>query len=325
MPAFVSDLKSHGWTYIKVDSCIIDKLANWQNIFQNAFNQEEKNKLLSGKYRSEKGVTLGYRKEIDKEFFETRMNADGAVSPHFPAVDCYEEVVSEIMTLYASLASIVITAIAKSLGIDPYYFLDLTDIPDSNSNHSKNVALNVFEDELSSTLLRICHYPSPSPSSSEASPKILSFGSHTDTSLLTFGLLSSSPGLEVLDNARGSWVCVEEAPSTPDIIVVVLVGEFLQVLIKSRFPPAVHRVMNSSARISCPGLVRCRPAAVVSSLRRVNRDGEPLLHHPEAALPQLEGVEVRTLQRLLDLKRQQCMRRHRDSAEDWVLRAYSEG
>ena len=96
--------------------------------------------------------------------------------------------------------------------------------------------------EVSSSLLRVCSYPqphaqpealsesvsgnfsvstseftststSPSPSTSpESNQKNVAFGAHTDTTMLTLGLVSDIPGLELYDrNAEGGgrWVEVE--------------------------------------------------------------------------------------------------------------------
>ncbi len=148
--------------------------------------------------------------------------------------------------------------------------------------------------QYSSSLLRICKYSysadtdtsilndrnpedTGSATTAAASKHHVAFGAHTDSSFLTLALCSSTPGLELVDQASNKWVCPESlevgdrelsgiaqtesagvrdgvtgeggAPrqSKPSRRVIVFVGEFLQVLTKNRYKAAVHRVVQYSS------------------------------------------------------------------------------
>ncbi len=188
-----------------------------------------------------------------------------------------------------------ITALAGAIGLDPNCFLDVVDVNDASNTRLllTTIASTVRQSaqsarqrpnpstfrvsEVSSSLLRVCSYPHPESNAfankkvmgdtgDKAAPtKEIAFGAHTDTTLLTLGLLSDSPGLElydkVLDNSdsggaeydrdgRGGWleverVCreyTEHAEGGGKLRVVVFTGEVLQALTKSHYAATIHRV-----------------------------------------------------------------------------------
>jgi hypothetical protein len=74
--------------------------------------------------------------------------------------------------------------------------------------------------------------------------------------------------------------------------------------------------------VSCPFLVRAHGAAVF-------HPNDPLYTHPGgasavAALPDLDGMSMKLLQKVLDLKRHRCVKQNEGSEEEWVLAAYSD-
>jgi isopenicillin N synthase-like dioxygenase len=148
--------------------------------------------------------------------------------------------------------------------------------------------LPIEEDELSSSLLRVCKYPvmraEPADSRTvtaatptDKSDSAIAFGSHTDTSFVTIGCSNSeAPGMEIFDQQAQSWVAVEDvntyasaylAAGSSSVSVTVFAGEFLEMMTGHLYKAAVHRVrapkQEGSCRISCPFLIRGRDRAVV--------------------------------------------------------------
>ena len=177
---FAKQLQSNGYAVVHLDNLPdIENSNNWTLIFPPAFTAfTENEKIKLGKYKLEKGVTVGYRSENGREFFETRVDNEGCAHPCSP-VPQFSDIVSALYRTLSLVAGASLCCISQSIGIDRDYLLDLTDrgVP--------------AEHELSSSVLRICYYPQCSPSSGGSA---LSFGAHTDTSFLTIAPLASIPG-----------------------------------------------------------------------------------------------------------------------------------
>jgi isopenicillin N synthase-like dioxygenase len=200
---------------------------------------------------------------------------------------------------------------------------------------------------LSSSLLRICKYESddsisnPSPSSSSASSsssnpqtqlsssevhhgvkRRIAFGAHTDTSFLTLGLTASNPAIEMVDQEIYRWVSPEK--SYPANSIMVFVGEFLQVLTKDRFLASVHRVgcVSSGARISCPLIIREHPDKEINfhDPRYQHPDGDDAIS--ESNVPSFDGMTLKMIHKLLELKRKKCFERNGSVEGNWVLSSF---
>jgi hypothetical protein len=144
-----STLKSRGWAILTIDQIEIKKyfidieniaLNNWENVFRKGFllSQDIKDEE-SQKYRSERGVALGYRKEDTREFFETRIDNIGEVIPcfHFKNdVNLYKDSVIGLNSAMNKIGGIVLSSIFNSMGLDEASILDLTDIA---SPYNENV------------------------------------------------------------------------------------------------------------------------------------------------------------------------------------------
>lgn len=344
-PSFDAELLlTRGWCLI--DSETFDEsLFGWQEIFRLAFSQTTEEKINSGDFRVEKGVTVGYKCEenVGREFFETRLkvsaNDDIVTEPNI-LTPKFGATVKSLFKFYSALSFSIISKISRSILFqNEMFLLDLTDIG-PRLGTSQNY-LRIENDEYSSSLLRICSYP---PATDQ-----ISFGAHTDTSFITLGLCSASPGLEVLDQLTGEWLEVEKMAKSPGS-VVVLAGEFLEVMTQHKFKATVHRVRSppisspisssmSRTRISCPFLVRGRHKAVIQGKAAYIHPSPGHLSGGDAVsaeyIPDLEGTRWRAVHQLLDLKRQRCARANmRDGggggvnrsgsaeADDWVLGAF---
>jgi len=209
--------------------------------------------------------------------------------------------------------------------VDKQFFLDLTDV-ECNGVLPEVVKKDGVHRNLSSSLLRVCRYSGDDgKADGDEGDKRNWFGAHTDSSFITIALLSSTPGLDIVDQAENRWVCPEHQGEGAPARVVVFAGEFLQVLSKSRFKAAVHRVRNvlgTADRVSCPYLLRGRHDAVIQ-LR------SDTYAHPGGAdavaedkMPNLDDISVKLMHKLLDLKRQKCFRDNGSAEGSWVLSAY---
>lgn len=168
-----------------------------------------------------------------------------------------------------SVGATAVSAVARDLGREPNKLLRLmddgTEVPDGS---------------LSPSAQRVCHYRPKAASSSaqandekKAAPKkTVAFGAHTDSTFFTVVPCSSRPGLEIYTGAHG-WVCPEEF-ADPKTDVLVLPGEFIQVLTGGSFQASVHRVLRPDpslvpenqkplpeTRLSLPLLLRGRDTA----------------------------------------------------------------
>lgn len=363
MSAHGTDLLEKGWLVLRVrdfplSQVEIDSLTTWEKVVSAAFDTTSERKVNSGEYRVEHGVSVGYRHDDEREFLETRLTSEGKCEPDFSdTIDRYSDTIVAMYSGLNRIASSVLNDVSDILGWDRNLLLDLTDIgangilpkvpvskkkgPSEESVPYPDTAPEM-RIQYSSSLLRICKYAHDITGNGSQS-KSVSFGAHTDSSFITIAPVSSTPGLEVVDQQRNVWICPElnngdEACDGYDVRVLVFVGEFLQVLTKNRFKATVHRVVefpfsfggntNSSSessistryRLSCPYLIRGLNDAVI------NMHDIKYIHQQDALtpdkVPDLDGTTMKLLHKLLDLKRQKCFRDNDSKPGNWVLSAY---
>ena len=132
---------------------------------------------------------------------------------------------------------------------------------------------------------RMCRYTSKSTSSTDDDKKGEEiFGAHTDTSFVTIIPVAAVSGLEVFDDESNQWIRPEKIArehwekhyqnkdTSNDTIpwhcryVVIMSGEFLQLVTRGMIPCAVHRVVavtGGESRLSAPVLLRARSKMVM--------------------------------------------------------------
>ncbi len=139
------------------------------------------------------------------------------------------------------------------------------------------------------------------------------FGAHTDSSFVTIVPVAAISGLEVFDEAAERWLRPELTArkyweverqargEDPDAMfetvtsledgkdtsllpwharyVVMMPGEFLQIVTRNEVPAAVHRVVaaKGEARLSAPILLRGRPGTKLDVARYLGEKNHPLL------------------------------------------------
>lgn len=135
----------------------------------------------------------------------------------------YDDIVRRIFKFYKSLGLQVINEIAKYQGLDPMCMIELTDLLDEQHARQASGENPSVVSSISSSLLRVCSYPymdSGYYTPTDKSDETVAFGTHTDTSFLTLGLVSSQPGLEVMDRHTKEWVCVEAGRSRSTVVIL---------------------------------------------------------------------------------------------------------
>jgi hypothetical protein len=248
--ALVEDLLCRGWTIVHLDVASLTQnevlaLSAWEETFAAAFALPASEKEAAGNYRTECGVSVGYRVESEREFFETRIRSDGSTEPRFAQVASYEIAVQNLYSALNKAAALAFSEVATYMQIDYKLFLDITDIETNGilpemTMKSKATGETSSKPNLSSTLLRICKYQdaldaaedprnvaseqtegsifkAPAKSTQPEDDVIKTptatgsvwFGAHTDSSLLTLSLCSSTPGLDIVDQKDNKWVAPE--------------------------------------------------------------------------------------------------------------------
>lgn len=335
-------LKRHGYAVIALDTLNeieYDCMMHWESVFSNIFQLPEEEKENISKFDAIQGQTMGYRREGLREFIETRLQGNNHVLPIIDD-DNFVKYVKIIWRILRDIVVDVISCMAQYIGIDPAYFLELIDqdpIPD---------------EEVSSTVLRICSYPFDIHYQEDSQ---ISFGAHTDTSFITVGTFSSTSGLEIHDLHTKSWISVEEmmtSRSTTLPQVSIFVGDVMHLLTRGFYTACVHRVRTyhrhplkniMTPRVSCPFIVRGRHKSKIRSIAQFQRYpfAEDLsMHDPQVEsshapsvpetfieLPDFEDLNMKLIHTLLDRKRQKCMKENEEKdgdgkSEEWVLKAF---
>jgi isopenicillin N synthase-like dioxygenase len=270
-------------------------------------------------YRVERGATLGYRRDDTRQFFETRRAFDNTVDPTSSVLG-YSACALELFRLLGAVGRVAAGCMAELLQLGPDYFTDLMDAADIPE-----------AEHFSSSVLRICSYlpgrersasaAAASDTSAGASKPDIAFGSHTDTSFVTVAPVSSNNGLEIMDLWDGTWHMPEAGEGTNS--VVVFTGECCQMLSRSYFRAAVHRVrvMGASSRVSCPLIMRGRKKAEIKALEESVLASISEEHR--AYVPDLDGTSMALIHKMLDFKRVKCRKSNEDTEDDdWILAAY---
>lgn len=310
---FAHAMKDHGYCIVSLDNHpLFERFLQWQTLFAAGFDVDQSVKQASP-YRSVcNGFAIGYRRDEEREFLETRVvkcedngSVVCSVDPLLPAPSAeeYRDFVLQFWTLLREIGHKAVACMCTAIGVDAIYAWRLMDPVE-------------LQDSYSSSVLRICSYPAHNTSSDES---VVAFGAHTDTSFVTVAPCSSVHGLQ-MRFADGSWRSVETDPSQ----VIVFTGEIMQILTRHHYRAAVHRVIASSTRrISCPFIIRGYPKAYLTS------PDDAIYNHSNkevamTMLSNLEGVTMKHLHKILDLRRARCRKKHENDDGDWVLCAYDD-
>jgi isopenicillin N synthase-like dioxygenase len=130
----------------------------------------------------------------------------------------FRETFSELYAAFDAAGSVILSCIARDLGLEPGWFDDVT--ADGNS------------------VLRLLHYPPVR----DAPAGAIRAGAHEDINLITLLLGAEEAGLELLDR-DGNWLTVDPPPGA----LVVNIGDMLQRLTNHVLPSTTHRVRNPTS------------------------------------------------------------------------------
>ena len=232
------------------------------------------------------GLEVGHRQHGARDFLETRAICDEVRPPLGDGVRCAFDHLERC-------ARAALKAACGPLGAAPETLLNLLDEPG--------------RPKLSASVLRLCRYVAPAGEPR----KRVCFGAHTDTTFCTVAPCAATPGLEVLDH--GTWTSPERGRDS-GTDVLVFCGEFLQVLSKSFYEAAVHRVALTagaaeSVRYSAPFLLRARRDATIVPIAAVAGG-------PPPRLLDLPGLSMAKFHRFLELRRRKLVQEHAQSNDD---------
>lgn len=261
----------------------------------------------------------GYRREREarSEFLELHCDSTGKVRPALPAqLPALEPAACALSWALLGVAHSLLRLMARALQLPEHALAAPLDPP-------QREALAV--DGVLQSALRVCRYaqaPAPPGAAPAARLSEVVFGEHTDSSLLTLALADrDAPGLQL--RARGAaaayamgpdaaagWDSVETAPAgwrargdgddACCLDLIVMVGDFAQVLTKGFYPAASHRVVRAAdmpARLSMPFLARPRAEFKLETAAL-----EPRARAGEGKLLALDGVTCAQVRRLLDAR-----------------------
>lgn len=98
----------------------------------------------------------------------------------------------------------------------------------------------------------------------------------------------------------------------------------MQILSRSYFRAAVHRVIFTEVntnRVSCPLIIRGRKKAIIKPLS--HESYRHLMVNLAERIPDFSDTNMNLIHKMLDLKRQKCIKSHsNDQESDWVLAAF---
>jgi len=275
---------------------------------------------------------------------------DAVVSPSYSPE--YARVVMKITQVLNKAAVALVENLLTCMQLDPACIVDLTDCLEPCESVSSSLlriclypAVNSAAAAATTTTTTTAsatttaHVGTPT----DKSDARVAFGSHTDTSFLTLGLCSSNPGLEVFCQESNTWISIEaranalplraatsssstSSPSPPassSIRCVAFIGEFLQVLTRSHYKACVHRVRSpqNENRLSCPYIIRGKSKATIAL-----RDTQKYAHGAsdeqlQSITADLDGTTMKFLHKMLDFKRQKCLKANENNVDDWVLQS----
>ncbi|RAI40184.1 isopenicillin N synthase family dioxygenase [Rhodoplanes roseus] len=174
------------------------------------------------------------------------------------------------------------------------YFAALTDL---GARLMRGLALSldlpedhfaVFDRDPLATL-RLLHYP---PQPANAAPGEKGCGAHTDFGSLTLLLQDGVGGLQVWDEAGGTWI---HAPPVPGAYVVNL-GDLIARWTNDRYRSTLHRVVNVSGRerYSVPFFYTGNPDQPIACIPTCLAPGETPKYAPTTVEAHLQDMYART-------------------------------
>ena len=187
---------------------------------------------------------------------------------------------------------------------------------------------NIMEGDVSMSPHRFCYYTNGADENSESSTNAKEvFGGHTDSSFVTMIPVAAVAGFEVFDESAAKWYRPElraldhwreeqvkkggDPNSLVDLVgirelpwharyVVIIPGEYLQIVSRNEIESAVHRVVaTSKARLSAPVLLRGRPGVKIDVPRYLGSTNHGLLEEVNGMVMEDLHNEMQDIQEAL--------------------------
>jgi len=274
--SFCSSLRQYSFAIVQLNP---QSSAAWHGFHSElhqffALTKDEKEAL--GPFRRIGGRMFGYRMdEGEREFVEIR-RAPTKKTGVAPAM-AEGTGAAQAWDTGCHVARTLLRVLSEEGGLSTEVMMPLVDTPPDGQRGGQG---EEGEDDgriigISDGVLRSCQYVGAAPEAGSAERPIL-FGAHTDTTFLTVNPVCGrreEAGLECKNEETGEWVDVEailceHQAGGEENVVVVQVGEYVQLLSCNAYKACEHRVRACEAgkyRVSCPYLQRGRRDAVLDT------------------------------------------------------------
>eukprot|EP00511_Aplanochytrium_stocchinoi_P001723 CAMPEP_0204829406 /NCGR_PEP_ID=MMETSP1346-20131115/7547_1 /ASSEMBLY_ACC=CAM_ASM_000771 /TAXON_ID=215587 /ORGANISM="Aplanochytrium stocchinoi, Strain GSBS06" /LENGTH=420 /DNA_ID=CAMNT_0051959163 /DNA_START=76 /DNA_END=1335 /DNA_ORIENTATION=- len=115
---------------------------------------------------------------------------------------------------------------------------------------------------------------------------------HGDPGLLAFSLLSTEPGLKLLDPELDTWFGQEDLPKNEDKIGVFWCGNAATEVTEGRIPAGIHQVLTSSRPRKTIWYEICVAAQVPHSIRRHGFHNKHNFNEDPSSMQQAEAMTI---------------------------------
>jgi len=234
-------LRHFGYAIIKLTPTMVQQIEKHKQFWNNFFDRETEEKNVCTLDKNTYGGYGGYYNEKNRQMFQIAPILPRQSPPWFENEPEFEDTSLEIFYLLESISKTCLTSVARGIGVNPQLFLQVCE--------------NQFRPRILGTSVRVCKYKKKKKNTGS-----LCF-EHTDTTILSLGVVSDVPELQFYDKRTRNWICIEEGFDSTH--AVIFVGRILARMTAGYFQPAYHRVFRSQndERLSFPFFLRPREDA----------------------------------------------------------------
>lgn len=308
--ALCETLRAFGFAVVVVPPAVQQAVAEVQALAAEFFELPAAERRALGSLRLFKSKVIGYR-ELgggSARFLELHALSGGRVMPPPKTPIALRRVAARLHADMQGMARSLITWLAEDIGVPPAALLQCLDEGDLS---------NLDGADCGASVLRLASYgyeaedvdgdvvgeDRPEAPADEGGG--VYFDEHTDASFVTLAPVCPVPGLQFRNPRTGAWLDAEHGLAADGSHFVVFAGDFVEVLTRSAYCAASHRVVKTGEaghRLSMPFLARGQPDSRIST--------SAFLPHAEAddeaagAIPLLRIDDMRyaELRQFLDLK-----------------------
>lgn len=305
--ALCETLRAFGFAAVAVPPSVQQAVAEVQALAAQFFELPAAERRALGSLRLFKSKVIGYR-ELgggSARFLELHALSGGRVMPPPKNPIALRRVAARLHIELQSMARSLITWLADDIGVPPAALLQCLDDGDLS---------NLDGADCGASVLRLASYgyeadglekeAGSSADRPDESGGVV-FDEHTDASFVTLAPVCPTPGLQFRDPRTEAWLDAEQGLAADGSHFVIFVGDFIEVLTKSAYCAARHRVVKigeDGQRLSMPFLARGQPDSRISTSvfiphAEAEDDGEGAM-----PLLRIEDMRYAELRQFLDLK-----------------------